>query len=95
MVKARVLQEDKININRGQRSFAGVTKDNILILGTVSTVNVKELAEICKKLGMINAINLDGGASSALYYKGKVVTSPGRKLSNALVITRVKNISLK
>ncbi len=84
--------EDKINTNRGQRSFAGVTRDNMLIIGTVSNVNVKELAEICKNMGMLNAINLDGGASSALYHKGKVVTSPGRKLSNALVVTRMKTV---
>lgn len=87
--------EDKINTNRGQRSFAGVTKDNILIIGTAPNVNVKELAEICKKLGMVNAINLDGGASSGLFYKGKVITSPGRKLSNAMVITRIKTVPLR
>jgi tetratricopeptide (TPR) repeat protein len=93
--KSEGFAEAKININRNQRSFAGVTKDNILIIGTVSNVNVKELAEICKKLGMVDAINLDGGASSALYYKDKIVTSPGRKLSNVMVITRVKTIPLK
>lgn len=88
-------KEDKININRGQRSFAGVTQNNVLIIGTVSNVNVKELASICKNMGMREAINLDGGASSALYFKGKTITSPGRKLSNAMVITRVKNIPLR
>ncbi len=90
--KLEGFKEDKINTNRGQRSFAGVTKDNTLIIGTVSNVNVKELAQICKNMGMVNAINLDGGASSALYYKGKVVTSPGRKLSNVMVVTRVKAV---
>lgn len=93
--KSEGFKEDKINTNRGQRSFAGVTKNNTLIIGTVPNVNVKELAEICKKLGMTDAINLDGGASSALYYKGNVVTSPGRKLSNALVITKVKTVPLR
>lgn len=93
--KSEGFAEDKINTNRGQRSFAGVTKDNMLIIGTVSNVNVKELASICKNMGMLNAINLDGGASSALYYKGSVVTAPGRKLSNAMVITRVKEVPLR
>lgn len=88
-------KEDKINTSRGQRSFAGVTNSNTLIIGTAPNVNVKELAEICKILKMKDAINLDGGASSALYYKGKVVTSPGRKLSNVMVITKVKNVPLR
>lgn len=90
--KSEGFTENKINTDRGQRSFAGVTKNNTLIIGTVANVNIKELAEICKKLGMINAINLDGGASSALYFKGKTITSPGRKLSNVMVVTRVKDV---
>lgn len=82
--------EDKIHTSRAQRSFAGVTKDNVLIMGTAPNVTVKELAEIAKKMGIVNGINLDGGASSGLYFKGKYVTQPGRKLSNALVVTRLK-----
>jgi len=31
-------------------------------------------------------MNIDGGASSGLYYKGKMLTTPGRDLSNALVV---------
>lgn len=32
-------------------------------------------------------MNLDGGASSGLYYNGKYLTAPGRKISNALIVT--------
>lgn len=100
LLKAGVIQangkkegftEDKINKNRSQRSFAGYTKKNTLILATVPNVTVAELAEIAKNMGCQDALNLDGGASSGLYYRGKTVSSPGRKLSNALVVTRVKN----
>lgn len=87
--------EDKITKNRGQRSFVGVTKSNILIMGTVSDVTVKELGEIVKNLGVTDGINLDGGASSGLYYGGKYVTAPGRKLSNALVVTKLKEQPLR
>jgi exopolysaccharide biosynthesis protein len=37
-------------------------------------------------LGAYNAMNLDGGASSGLYYGGRYLTAPGRDLSNALII---------
>lgn len=84
--------EAKINTNRSQRSFAGYTKNNTLILATVPNVTVYELGEVAKNMGCVDAINLDGGASSGLYFKGKVVTSPGRKLSNALVVTRLKSV---
>lgn len=87
--------EDKINKNRSQRSFAGYTKNNTLVLATVPNVTVLELAEVAKNMGCVDAINLDGGASSGLYFKGKVVTSPGRKLSNALVVTKLKSAPVK
>ncbi len=79
--------EDKILTNRGQRSFIGVTKENKLMMGVVPNVTVKELAEICKGLGLYQAMNLDGGASSGLIYKDQIVQPPGRLLSNAIVVT--------
>ncbi|MEN6460422.1 MAG: stalk domain-containing protein, partial [Syntrophomonas sp.] len=87
--------EDKINKNRGQRSFIGVTRDNILIMGTVGNVTIRELAEISQNLNLVDAINLDGGASSSLYYNGRYLTSPGRKISNALVVTRLKSVPIR
>ena len=80
--------EDKILTNRGQRSFIGVTKDNKLLMGVVPSVTVKELAEICKGLGLFQAMNLDGGASSGLIYKDQIVHTPGRLLSNAIVVAK-------
>ena len=35
-------------------------------------------------------MNLDGGASSGLYYKGQYLKKPSRPVSNALVVTRQK-----
>ena len=82
--------EAKIVNNRAQRSFIGMTKNKVLVIGTVSNVSINELAQIAEKLSLINAINLDGGASSSLYYNGKYLTKPGRNLSNAVVIMEKK-----
>jgi hypothetical protein len=87
--------EAKINTERNQRSFIGVTSGNTLIMGTVPDVTLKELGEITKKLGVINGINLDGGASSGLYYKNSYLTTPGRKLSNVIVVTKLKQPPLR
>jgi exopolysaccharide biosynthesis protein len=38
------------------------------------------------KSGAYQAMNLDGGASSGLYYYGKYITQPGRDISNALLV---------
>lgn len=72
------------------RSAVGVTKDNKLLLVTVNSATIGELAEIMKSLGAYNAMNLDGGASSGLYFKGHYLTTPGRELSNALVVYEQK-----
>lgn len=72
---------------RMNRSALGTTKPGKLVLVTTRTgVTLHQLATIMKSLGAVNAINLDGGASSALYYRGRIVTAPGRKLTNILCV---------
>lgn len=77
----------KITEYSAQRSFIGVTADNRLFIGTVGNATMLQLAEIALNMGAVNAMNLDGGASSSLYFGGKYVTSPGRNLVTAIVIT--------
>ncbi|MHB0913805.1 MAG: phosphodiester glycosidase family protein [Armatimonadota bacterium] len=68
------------------RAALGVTKNDKLLLVTVETpVGLWELARIMVQLGATEAVNLDGGTSSALYYNGSVLTRPGRKLTNLIV----------
>lgn len=79
-------KEDKIVKNKAQRSAIGVTKDNKLLLITVGNTNMEELAEIMLNLGAVESMNLDGGASSALYANGNIITQPGRRLSTVLAV---------
>lgn len=79
------ITEPKLTIG-APRSFVGVTWDNILVMGTVDSANVWELAEVTKNLGLKDALNLDGGASCGLYYDGAYIRQPGRLLSNCLVV---------
>lgn len=82
--------EDKILINPAQRSLIGVTKDNLMAMVSVPGVTMYQLAEIALDLGLTQAINLDGGASSGVYSEGTYHTMPGREVSNALVIRELK-----
>lgn len=83
---AEGFSEKKIIEYRAQRSALGLTKDNRLLMVTVSNVTIYELADIMKQLGAYQAMNLDGGASSGLYANGKIITAPGRKLSTFLTV---------
>lgn len=78
--------EDKILNLAAGRSLIGITADGKLGIATVSGVTMSQLAEVAKSLGMVEAMNLDGGASSGLYYNNKYIATPGREVSNAIVI---------
>ncbi|WP_018751097.1 phosphodiester glycosidase family protein [Paenibacillus sanguinis] len=86
-VKTEGFKDPKILTGGGARSALGITRDHKLILLTTGGATIPQLAEIMKQAGAYQAMNLDGGASSGLYYNGKYLTSPGRKISNALLVT--------
>lgn len=77
--------EAKITTNSAARSAAGISADGRLIFIT-TTATLHELADIMIQLGAKTATNLDGGASSGMYYNGKMIRTPGRAISNAIVI---------
>lgn len=87
--------DPKITTYSGARSFIGVTRGNVLVMGTTPAATVSELAEITKALGLSEAMNLDGGASSGLYLDGGYITRPGRSLSNCLVVLEKPRPALK
>jgi len=82
---AEGFKDPKVLTNRAARTSIGVTTDGKLLIVTTSSATIKEMAEVMVKLGAVEAMNLDGGASSGLYANGKYITTPGRDLSNALV----------
>jgi len=90
---------------RAPRSALGVTKGQKLLLVAVTGrqpnrsigLTLNELSKWMIKLGAIDAMNLDGGGSTAMVVEGKLVNSPSdgqeRKVSNALVISKAKEMA--
>lgn len=69
------------------RSAIGITKHNKLLLVTVrKPVRLQRLAWMMKALGAKDALNLDGGSSTALYFDGRFVTRPRRMLTNIVAV---------
>jgi len=69
------------------RSAIGITANNKLLLVSVrKPVRLVRLAWMMKKLGSRDALNLDGGSSTALYVHGKFVTRPRRMLTNIVAV---------
>jgi len=69
----------------GQRSFAALMKDGRLLFGTVKS-SFRSIADSLISLGAVDAVFLDGGASSMLYCDGAMVTSAGRRLATVLAV---------
>ena len=85
---------------RNPRTAIGYTKDNNLIMLTADGregesigLTLNELANLMKELGCVNAMNLDGGGSTVMYIKGKVVNKPavqgGIPLSHTLMVRKI------
>lgn len=85
---------------RHPRTGIGITKDKkrlflIAVDGRQPNLSMgmtlKELAELFIKLGCYNSLNLDGGGSTTMWVKGRVVNSPSdptgeRPISDAILI---------
>ena len=72
--------------NKGSRSFVA-NKGNTVYIGVVFNASVAESAQVMKTLGMDNAINLDDGGSTALWFNG-YKAGPGRALPNVILFVR-------
>ena len=53
-----------------------------------------ELRALAHRVGLVNALNLDGGGSTTMWVQGQVVNRPSdptgpRKVSDALLVHRV------
>lgn len=60
-----------------------INKDKLVIVST-SSVKIQELKEIMLALKCKEAVNLDGGGSTGLYYDGKLLSKPIRQLATIL-----------
>jgi exopolysaccharide biosynthesis protein len=52
-----------------------------------------ELTNLARRLNLVHALNLDGGGSTTMVVKGKIVNHPSdatgpRRVSDALIVTR-------
>jgi hypothetical protein len=69
------------------RIGVGITANNKLVfVMTKDPIYLGRLAKIMRELGCSQAMNLDAGTSTGFYYEGNMMASPGRWLTNAIVI---------
>lgn len=69
------------------RTAIGYNDRHQLFMVAVRTpIDFHRLADVMRGLGAVNAISLDGGSSTALYYRGQMLSAPRRSLTNVLAV---------
>lgn len=70
-----------------RRSAVAITSSGKLLLVAVNRgISLRQMAMLMRGLGAVDAMCLDGGGSTALYYRGKTYVKTDRALTNVLVV---------
>lgn len=67
--------------------LATTRKGKLLFVSVNHHITLGRFAEVMRKLGAENALNLDGGSSTGLYAKGRFMSRPQRNLTNVLMVS--------
>lgn len=70
-----------------RRTAIGVTRwGKLLFVAVNRPIYLSKMAAIMKDLGASEAASLDGGTSTALFYRGDFFATPGRHLTNVIAV---------
>ncbi len=79
-------QEARFTTISTGRTAIGTLRDGRLVVVSTSKATIQQMRELMYQLGCVQAVNLDGGASTALSWQGTIVRTPGRELTTTLHI---------
>ena len=79
--------KSNVHFSKRGRSAVGLTYSNKLVFVTTrQRIYLRQLAYAMKRLKCVDAAALDGGSSSGLYWKGKLIMNPGRGMTSCLLV---------
>lgn len=78
---------DQHMLSPNSRIAVGITPGNKLVfVMTHQPIYLGRLARVMQLLGVSEAMNLDAGTSTGLFYNGTTLAWPGRRLTNMIVV---------
>lgn len=88
-----------ISVGKAPRTAIGVKANGHVLMAVIDGrqshsggTTLTETAELMKMFGAVNAMNLDGGGSSEMVFKGQVINSPSdgveRRVGSGIVVCR-------
>ncbi len=79
-------------MGRTRRMGVGlISNKSLLLVHTMSGVSFREFGKVMLALKCTDAMNLDAGASLAMYHRGRTLETAGRKLTNVLAVSIVRS----
>ncbi|HEX8550968.1 MAG TPA: phosphodiester glycosidase family protein [Abditibacteriaceae bacterium] len=102
-VHVTALREDfrsDVRVGLGPRTAFGIDREGRFLILVAdgrqkyysTGLTLTELAQTLRKFGAVDALNFDGGGSTAMVVRGKVINRPSdgreRAVANALIVTR-------
>lgn len=72
----------------GARTAIGfpASRQELFLVTFMQSLSLEQEAKIMQAIGCVEAMNLDGGASVGLAHQRRILMSPGRNLTNVLVV---------
>ncbi len=64
--------------------------DKLFLVAFAAPLSLEATANVMKAIGCQQAMNLDGGSSQGLAYRGDIIIQPGRNLTNTIVVYDVQ-----
>lgn len=62
------------------------TGDKLFLVAFATPLSLEATAKVMQAIGCQQAMNLDGGSSQGLAYRGDIIIQPGRNLTNTIVV---------
>lgn len=78
--------EERFTVSATPRTAIGVNSAGRLLLVSTPSATIQQMREAMLALGCVDAFNLDGGASCAMYHNGSYLATPGRELTVTLQV---------
>ncbi len=76
-----------VHFSRRVRAAVGITRQNkLLLVTTTRSAYLSQLARAMRSIGCVDAAGLDGGSSTGLYCKGRLISNPSRGMTNCLLV---------
>ena len=79
-------QEARFTTMVSPRTAIGKLANGNMVIVSTGAASIQQMRELMLQLGCVDAVNLDGGASTALAYQGKVLRPAGRELTVTLQV---------